>query len=139
MVEYSIQEVLVYGLTPEGSQIAEQGSHEARVWAALPMKGEGSPFPIKDLKAKVGDEAAKVGQGRAFKNGWIGKEGDGLVKLVRQFHIVCVIWQLIRLKQVPTIDDVTRNELTEVNATGTLKSGEKALAELRKRKLVVQK
>jgi len=36
------------------------------------------------LKKQVGDEAAKVGQGRAFKNGWIGKDGDGLVKLVRQ-------------------------------------------------------
>lgn len=30
-------------------------------------------------------------------------------------------------------------ELREVDSTGTLKSGEKALAELRKRKLIVQR
>jgi len=82
MITYTIQEEIVHVLTAEGSQIAREGSHEARVWAALPLKGERAPLPIKDLKAKIGDDAAKVGQGRAFKNGWIGKEGDGLVKLV---------------------------------------------------------
>jgi len=40
---------------------------------------------------------------------------------------------------VETIDDATRVELTEIRTTGTLKAGEKAIAELRKRKLVVQK
>ena len=37
------------------------------------------------------------------------------------------------------IDDTTQLELREVNSTGTLSSGEKALAELRKRKLIIQK
>ena len=82
MITYVTQEEVVHVLTPEGAQVAQQGSHEARVWAAVPSKGEGIPLSIKDLKAKVGDDAAKVGQGRAFKNGWVGKEGDGLVKLV---------------------------------------------------------
>ena len=48
------------------------------------MKGEGAPLPIKELQEKVGAETAKIGQGQAFKNKWIGKEGNGLVKLVRQ-------------------------------------------------------
>jgi hypothetical protein len=30
----------------------------------------------------LGDEAAKVGQSRAFKNKWIAKEGAGFVKAV---------------------------------------------------------
>lgn len=38
-----------------------------------------------------------------------------------------------------SIEDVTRLELREVDATGTLKAGEKSLAELRKRKLIVQR
>ena len=42
---------------------------------------------ITSLKEKVGEEAAKVGQGRAFKNGWIGKEGAGLVRLVSHIMI----------------------------------------------------
>ena len=88
MITYTTQEEILHVLTPEGAQVANQGSHEARVWAAVPTKGEGTPLSIKDLKAKVGDDAAKVGQGRAFKNGWVGKEGDGLVKLVCLFNSV---------------------------------------------------
>lgn len=83
MINYTTQEVMGTGLTPEGQQIAELGSHEARVWAALPAKGSGPPLSIPELKKLVGDESAKIGQGRAFKSGWIGKEGEGLVKLVR--------------------------------------------------------
>ena len=81
MILYESHEVLSNILSPEGEQIAKEGSHEARVWAALPLKGEGSPVTAAQLKKLVGDETAKVGQGRAFKSGWIGKEGDGFVKL----------------------------------------------------------
>ncbi|KAF9513595.1 hypothetical protein BS47DRAFT_1317397 [Hydnum rufescens UP504] len=121
IILYSTQEILAYDLSTEGAQLAEQGSHEARVWAVLPLKGQGNGMSIKDLRQAVGDESAKIGQGRAFKSGWIGKEGDNLVKLI------------------PSIVDATREELIEIKNTGTLKAGEKSLAELRKRKLVVQK
>ena len=83
MITYDTHEVFTYVLTAEGQQIVKEGSHEARVWHAVPPKGQGAPLPIPALKKAVGDETAKVGQGRAFKNGWIGKEGDGLVKIVR--------------------------------------------------------
>ncbi|TFK75776.1 hypothetical protein BDN72DRAFT_809385 [Pluteus cervinus] len=121
MILYESHEVLSNVLTPEGEQIAKDGSHEARVWAALPLKGEGSAVNAVQLKKLVGDETAKVGQGRAFKSGWIGKEGDGFVKLI------------------PTITDATQLDLQEVGSSGTHKSGEKLLADLRKRKLVTQK
>lgn len=87
-VVYSTQEVLVHDLSPEGAQLAAQGSHEARVWNALPLKGESEGLTPAQLKAAVGDESAKIGQGRAFKNGWIGKEGNALVKLVRSRCII---------------------------------------------------
>lgn len=83
MITYDTHEIFTHVLTPEGAQIAKDGSHEARVWAALPAKGQGTPVTPLQLKKAVGDETAKVGQGRAFKNGWISKEGDGLVKAVR--------------------------------------------------------
>jgi phenylalanyl-tRNA synthetase alpha chain len=83
MIDYETHEVLIHTLTPEGVQIASGGSHEARVWSALPEKGKGTPISPVQLKKVVGDEIAKIGQGQAFKNGWIGKEGDGLVKLVQ--------------------------------------------------------
>jgi phenylalanyl-tRNA synthetase alpha chain len=41
--------------------------------------------------------------------------------------------------QSVTISDDTRRDVMEIDTTGTLVAGEKALAELRKRKLVVQK
>lgn len=138
MVTYTTQEILSHVLTPEGAQIALEGSHEARVWNALPLKGQGSHLNIKQLKEKVGDETAKVGQGNAFKNGWIGKEGDGFVKLVGfDCNIVGLI--LIYALQVPSITDTTQLEMREVDSTGSLKGGEKALAALRKRKLIAQK
>lgn len=82
MISYDTHETSSHSLTPEGAQIALEGSHEARVWAALPAKGEGDPLGAQELKKKVGDDAAKVGQGRAFKNNWIAKEGNGFVKAV---------------------------------------------------------
>ncbi|KAI5125060.1 hypothetical protein M0805_007483 [Coniferiporia weirii] len=121
MITYTTQEIHSHVLTQEGAHIALEGSHEARVWAALSSKGEGKPVTVKELKETVGDETAKVGQGNAFKNGWIGKDGDGFVKLVS------------------AITDTTQLEMREVDSTGTLKSGEKALAQLRKRKLIAQK
>jgi hypothetical protein len=37
------------------------------------------------------------------------------------------------------IEDTTQLDLREVDSTGTLKAGEKTLADLRKRKLIVQR
>jgi len=88
MITYQANELSPHVLTPEGAQIALEGSHEARVWAALPEKGAGAPLTPQQLKKQVGDESAKVGQGRAFKNGWISKEGDGLVKRVSYSVII---------------------------------------------------
>ena len=82
MVTIDFHETLSHVLTQEGAQIALEGSHEARVWSALPMKGQGTPLTVQQLQGAVGKESASVGQGRAFKAKWIGKEGDGFVKLV---------------------------------------------------------
>lgn len=83
MVTIDFHETFSYVLTQEGTQIALEGSHEARVWSALPTKGGGAPLTVKQLQEVVGKESASVGQGRAFKAKWIGKEGNGFVKLVR--------------------------------------------------------
>ncbi|TFK29372.1 phenylalanine-tRNA ligase [Coprinopsis marcescibilis] len=120
VVTYETNETISHGLTPEGLQLAEQGSHEARVWSVLPLKGNGDAVTPVELKKLVGDETAKVGQGRAFKNGWIGKEGAGLVKLAAE------------------INDATQIDLKEIQETGSLKA-ESALPDLRKRKLIAQK
>jgi phenylalanyl-tRNA synthetase alpha chain len=86
MIRYESHETISHVLTPEGAQVARRGSHEALVWAALSVKEAGTPITPAQLKEIVGDEAAKVGQGRAFKYGWIAKHGNGLVKVVCQQH-----------------------------------------------------
>jgi phenylalanyl-tRNA synthetase alpha chain len=91
MISYQTHEISSHVLSPEGSHIVLHGSHEFRVWGALPLKGSGVPLTPQLLKNAVGEETAKIGQGRAFKSGWIGKEGDGLVKLV----CLCNNWHLI--------------------------------------------
>lgn len=87
MIKYTTQETLVHELTPEGADLAANGSHEARVWAVLPAQGAGEPLSAVELKKRVGDASAKVGQGNAFKRGWIGKQGAGFVKLVRTHRL----------------------------------------------------
>lgn len=94
MIHYESHETHSHALTPEGARIALQGSHEARVWAALPAKGAGSPIAPAELKKLIGDEAAKVGQGRAFRNGWIAKDGDGLIK------VVCSVSSVLRARLI---------------------------------------
>ena len=139
MITYTTQETVSHVLTQEGAQIALQGSHEARVFNELPVKGEGSPIPIKELQQKVGAETAKIGQGQAFKNKWIGKEGDGLVKLVRDFTASTLSRNRLRGFQVSSIVDTTQLQMREVDSTGSLQAGEKALADRRKRKLIAQR
>ena len=74
MIKYTTHEVSSHALTPEGAECVLQGSHEARVWAALPIKGDGKPVTAPELKKKVGDETAKVGQGQSIQE-WVGWEG----------------------------------------------------------------
>ena len=109
MVTYTQIATTSFVTTPEGSGLAASGSHEYRVWAALPVKGQGEPVGAVELKVGtwfcplvfdhvqlslalsfglirmqrlVGDEAAKVGQGGAFRKKWIAKEGNGFVRAV---------------------------------------------------------
>jgi len=87
MIIYDSHETSSHVPTSEGSQVLKDGSHEARVWSALPTKGLGTPLTPDQLKKCVGDETAKVGQGRAYKNGWIAKEGNGFIKRVCSFYL----------------------------------------------------
>ncbi|KAI8056984.1 tRNA synthetases class II core domain (F)-domain-containing protein [Syncephalis plumigaleata] len=79
IVNYQPIEREVWQLTEEGRDIAENGSHEAKVFYAVPQGDKG--ISIAELQALLGP-TAKIGQGQAFKNKWIGKNGSNLVRLV---------------------------------------------------------
>ncbi|KAL8704503.1 MAG: hypothetical protein Q9201_002344 [Fulgogasparrea decipioides] len=102
-------------LTPEAEGIAAEGSHEAKVFEAVRQAVEG--LKIADLPAIVGKESAKVGQGKAFKEGWIKKDG-ALLKAAAD-----------------SITDASREQLQTIQQTRT-HPDPKVLADLRKRKLI---
>ncbi|KXS11477.1 phenylalanine-tRNA ligase [Gonapodya prolifera JEL478] len=103
-------------LTAEGEQISLHGSHEARVFNVVPS---GGTLALANLAGIVGAETAKIGQGQAFKNKWIKKDGAVLKREVESIH------------------DKVREELQKVER-GELNEG-KEVADLIKRKLVVKK
>lgn len=67
-------------LTDEAHGIVKDGSHEAKVYHAV--CGSLGGLKISELVNAVGAESAKVGQGKAFKEGWIRKNGDKLIMAV---------------------------------------------------------
>lgn len=80
MITFETIEKEEAGLTDEAQGIVKDGSHEAKVYDAV-CKSLGG-LKISDLARAVGAASAKVGQGKAFKEGWIKKDGDKLVKAV---------------------------------------------------------
>ncbi|PWY91156.1 phenylalanyl-tRNA synthetase beta chain cytoplasmic [Aspergillus heteromorphus CBS 117.55] len=115
MVEYETIEKEIAVLTPEGDEIATNGSHEAKVFQAVLAALDG--LKIGELPGIVGKDNAKIGQGNAFKKGWIKKDKD-----------------LLRAT-TETIVDETRELLLTVKNTQSLED-QKALTDLKRRKLV---
>ena len=58
MVSYSQITTTTYETTAEGSGIAASGSHEYRVWAALPVKGQAEPVGLPELKVSAAEPPA---------------------------------------------------------------------------------
>jgi phenylalanyl-tRNA synthetase alpha chain len=115
MVEYEKIDREEVRLTEEGEGIAEKGSHEARVFEAVRSAVEG--LKIKELPGIVGPEAAKVGQGTAFKLKWIEKDKDTL------------------RPSKESIQDAVSEQLRTIGSTKSHPDA-KIVLDLRKRKLV---
>jgi len=114
MVNYKQIENEKWNVTAEGNEIVETGSHEAKVFNAIPEGDEG--ISIADLTAKVGP-SAKIGQGKAFKNKWISKKGNCLVRAV------------------DSIQDKTQEDLKIIKETNNHPDAN-ILKDLKKRKLI---
>lgn len=81
MVAYEQVEREEAFLEPEAEVIVSHGSHEARVFEAVRKALDG--LSIQDLEKEIGDKTVtKLGQGKAFKEKWIKKDGAKLVALV---------------------------------------------------------
>ncbi|KAJ5748463.1 uncharacterized protein N7511_010159 [Penicillium nucicola] len=116
MVKYEAINTEVLTLTAEGEEIANNGSHEAKVFAVVVAALDG--LKITELPGIVGKDNAKVGQGNAFKRGWIKKDND-----------------LLRATTTSIVDE-TQQHLLTVQKTKTL-TDNKAMQDLKRRKLIV--
>lgn len=105
----------VWAPTAEGADVIEHGSHEVRLFNEVARAVGG--LALADV-AKLGP-AAKLGQQRAFRNGWVRNEGARLVAAVPAVE-----------------DDATQALLRRVAAGEFGALDAKDLAELKKRKLV---
>ncbi|KAK4192031.1 putative phenylalanyl-tRNA synthetase alpha chain [Podospora australis] len=115
MVNYEQVEREEAFLEPEAEVIVSHGSHEARVFEAVRKALDG--LSIQDLEKEIGDKnVTKLGQGKAFKEKWIKKDGGLLVPLVE------------------TINDVTREQLKVIQEKKTHDA--KIISDLKKRKLL---
>jgi len=103
-------------LTDEGRQIVQNGSHEARVFAAVPADGISQP----DLAKAIG-ATAKVGLGKAMANGWLTTNKDGKVALIK--------------RKVDSIEDKVQSDLVGIS-TGGKDLDDKAKSDYKKRKLL---
>jgi phenylalanyl-tRNA synthetase alpha chain len=115
MVEYDTNDSEQVILTAEGQQIVDEGSHEYKVWQAVKQAGR---LGLKD--PTLATPSAKVGQGSAFKQGWIKKDGDALVSLKDE------------------VQDATREVLKYAADLKTMPDA-KQLKDYQKRKLVTTK
>uniref|UniRef100_A0A671Y6E1 phenylalanine--tRNA ligase n=1 Tax=Sparus aurata TaxID=8175 RepID=A0A671Y6E1_SPAAU len=100
-------------LTEEGTEIAEQGSHEARVFSSIPLEGLGQS---ELMKLSFG----KIGFSKAMSNKWIrvDKAHEGGPRIFR------------------TIEDQVREKLLLVKKGDMTQLEEKEKNELKKRKLL---
>lgn len=114
MVTYQTSDSEQAVLTKEGQTICDEGSHEWKVWDVVKRNGK---VAIKELPGLAANADVKVGQGNAFRNKWIKKDGDSLVPLVDE------------------VQDTTRTTLQKIHETKAV-SEPKVLTDLRKRKLV---
>lgn len=115
MITFKKLESDFWVLTKEAEDFLVSGSHEIRLLDEVLKSLEG--LKIADVNAKLG-QVGKLGQGKAFKNGWISKDGDKLVA---------------KVDQLPA--DIVVQQLQEIKTTGGL-GDKKELTELKKRKLI---
>lgn len=114
MILYKTINIERWSLTTEGKDIAQSGSHEARVFNGIPV-GEGISF--EGLTAKIGI-STKFGQGPAFRMKWVEKKKNG---------------ELSRLCE--TIIDQTQLDLLKIASTES-HSDDAVLKAMKKRNLI---
>ncbi|KOG99798.1 phenylalanine--tRNA ligase subunit alpha [Saccharomyces eubayanus] len=125
-LEFSKVDTVTYELTKEGAQILSDGSYEIKLVKLIQELGH---LQLKEVMSKLGPQVGKVGQARAFKNGWIAKNNGNELELSAK----------LQGTDLNGLVDETQAVLAQIKANSDLESIDaKTLNDLKKRKLVVQ-
>lgn len=119
-IDFNKQDTIFYDLTKEGEDIVTNGSHEVKL---LSLISEFGKLEIKEVATRMGADG-KLGQARAFKNGWIVKTPENELKLSD------------KVGAVSDVRDETREQLEKIKAGKSSEVDNKSIADLKKRKLV---
>ncbi|CCK70593.1 phenylalanine--tRNA ligase subunit alpha KNAG_0E03350 [Huiozyma naganishii CBS 8797] len=118
-LEFKRSEAIYYELSKEGEDIAANGSHEIKLVELINQFGK---LEIKDVMTKLGKDG-KLGQARAFKNGWIVKTPGNELELSE------------KAKTATLLDD-TKELLVKISKDSNTELDSKTIADLKKRKLI---
>ncbi|ANZ75708.1 BA75_03025T0 [Komagataella pastoris] len=118
MIKYTNIETDYWLLTDEAKDIVQNGSHEFRLLQEVTTNLEG--LKIADVGTVLGKNG-KLGQAKAFKNGWIFKDGDRI---------------LTKFKDRPLPNDETAQNLKDIKENQGAGVDKKELQDLKKRKLI---
>ena len=124
-VEFKNIDTMHYDLSKEGQEIVDKGSHEILLVKVISELGK---LQIKDVAAKLGP-SGRVGQARAFKNGWIKKNDSNELELSDK----------VKAMDINALADDTKELLGKLASGGGSSADAKTLADLKKRKLVNQR
>lgn len=119
-IDFSKQDTIFYTLTSEAEEIIANGSHEVKLLKLIEQFGK---LEIKDVSSHLGADG-KVGQARAFKNGWIVKTPNNELKLSDA------------VSDITQVKDQTKDQLIKIRANDIESISAKDIADLKKRKLI---
>ncbi|SCU77992.1 LAME_0A02916g1_1 [Lachancea meyersii CBS 8951] len=122
-LDYTKQDKNYFTLTKEGDEIVAKGSHEMRL---LQLVNKFSKLQIKEVATHMGADG-KIGQAKAFKNGWISKNKDNELTVSD------------KISSVDAVVDETRDLLVKIQKGEYKSVDDKTLNDLKKRKLITAK
>ena len=123
-LDFSKRDIIYYVLTKEGEDIVKNGSHEILLVKLIHDLGK---LQIKDVMSKMGGSSGKVGQARAFKNGWIVKTKENEL----------VLSEKLAGMKLDELEDTTRDTLMKLSdhkLSSTV--DDKTVADFKKRELI---
>ena len=120
-LNYTKHDTILYDLSTEGQDILNNGSHEMKLLKLIKEVGN---LKISDVNAKLGKDG-KLGQARAFKNGWIKKNENNELE--------------VNEKGKNDVEDTTQVELKAIVEGKADSLDKNVVNDLKKRKLITPK